>query len=95
MSDKPCKHEVVNRSVDGNHYCEDCGAEFFHYAPSMPTLRDQFAMAAMVADAVSSGYNAAAYIAQGKTFDGKIPGPEEHAAEYFKTADEMMKTRIA
>lgn len=105
MSNKPaCRHETVSRSVDGSHYCEDCGAEFFHFDAQpgkiqvmepMATLREQFAMAAMVADAVSSGLIAAAYIAQGKTFNDTIPGPEDHAQEYYKTADEMMKARTA
>jgi hypothetical protein len=57
------------------------------------TLRDQFAMAAMLFDSVQSGMIAAAYIAQGKRFDGAIPGPEEHAQEYYATADKMLEAR--
>jgi hypothetical protein len=105
MSDKStCKHEVVNRSIDGNHYCEDCGADFIHLdhspgkivftpTPEVATLRDQFAMAAMVADALQSALIIMSYTAQGKTFNGKFPGIEEGVNEYYKTADAMLKAR--
>ena len=92
MSDKPCKHEVVNRSVDGSHYCDDCGAEFFHFALAtgkiqamepMPTLRDQFAMAALC------GMHANPH------FDEGLASPEQRSHVAYIDADAMMKARTA
>ena len=83
--------------------CRDCRLRFVPeptakamldaLMPERATLRDQFAMAAMIADAVSSGMVAAAYIAQGKTFEGEVDSPVEGAREYYETADAMMKAR--
>ena len=57
------------------------------------TLRDQFAMAAMTADALSSAVIAVSHIAQGKTFSGDYPKIAEGAEEYYKTADAMLEAR--
>lgn len=61
--------------------------------PEMSTLRDQFAMAAMIADSVQSAIVAAAYIGQGKVFSGEIPGQADEANEYYKVADAMLEAR--
>lgn len=86
-------------NVDGNSplcfWLSEIALQLAEANENRPILRDQFAMAAMVADAVSSGLIAAAYIAQGKTFNDTIPGPEDHAQEYYKTADDMLKARTA
>jgi hypothetical protein len=57
------------------------------------TLRDQFAMAAMQADAVQSALIAVAYTAQGKVFNDRMPDPIEAAQEHYKTADAMLEAR--
>jgi indole-3-glycerol phosphate synthase len=62
-------------------------------SPSQDNLRDQFAMAAMVSDALQSALIAVAYIARRKTFNGAFPGPEENVKEYYKAADAMLKAR--
>ena len=57
------------------------------------TLRDEFAMAAMLSDAVQSAIIAAAYIAQGKSFDGDVPNLSTTVKEHYATADAMMEAR--
>ena len=57
------------------------------------TLRDEFAMAAMVADALQAAVIAVSYLARGKTFEGEFPQTAEGASEYYKTADAMMEAR--
>lgn len=85
--------------------CRDCGTKFvtldnlfagpqnIEVMPEQATLRDQFAMAAMIADALSSAVIAVSYLAQGNTFTGDYPKPEEGVEEYFKTADALMEAR--
>jgi hypothetical protein len=57
------------------------------------TLRDQFAMAAMQADAVQSAIIAAAYIAQGKTTQVATMIDQATLREYYATADAMLEAR--
>jgi hypothetical protein len=103
---KTCKHAVVFRSIDGEEWnCQECGAKFYHLEDigfpgqkltimeSMPTLRDQFAMASMLADAMQSAIIAATYIAQGKRFDGDVPELSEGVKEHYRTADAMLEAR--
>ena len=84
--------------------CKGCGEQFYRlnfddYRPQIQvmepvkTLRDEFAIAAMISDAMSSAIIAAAYIGQGKIFNGELPGPEDHAAQYYETADKMLDVR--
>lgn len=61
--------------------------------PEVATLRDQFAMAAMIADAIQSAVVSAAYIGQGKVLRGDYPGPETGAKDYYATADSMLEAR--
>lgn len=61
--------------------------------PEVATLRDQFAMAAMIADSIQSAVVAAAYIGQGKVMRGDFPGPEMGAKDYYATADSMLEAR--
>ena len=93
-------------TVFGEHWrCRDCGTEFYplpKFFPSGPitvmepqaTLRDQFAMAAMLSDALQSAIVAAAYIAQGKRFDGDVPNLATGVKEHYEVADAMMKARL-
>lgn len=60
---------------------------------SSPTPRDQFAMAAMIADSIQSAIVAAAYIAQGKRFDGDVPNLSTAVKEHYETADAMLEAR--
>lgn len=84
--------------------CIDCKREFtlfpldikpgsIQVMEPMQTLRDQFAMAAMQADAVQSAIVAAAYIAQGKRFDGDVPNLATATKEHYETADAMLEAR--
>ena len=85
--------------------CKDCGERFYrlnfdNFKPQIQitepvkTLRDEFAIAAMIADAVQSGIVAAAHIGKGKILVGDlIPGFAEGAVEYYEIADAMMKAR--
>ena len=102
MSHTTCTHQKVVRWENGTHHCDNCEVEFFHLdltpgkiqvMEPMPTLRDQFAMAAMIADALSGAVIAVSYLAQGKTFAGEYPEMAEGAQKYFETADAMMKAR--
>lgn len=61
--------------------------------PETATLRDQFAMAAMIADSIQSAVVSAAYIGQGKVLKGDFPGPMTGAKEYYATADSMLEAR--
>lgn len=58
------------------------------------TLRDQFAMAAMMSDSIQSAIVSASYMAQGKTYAEEFPGLETGVEAYYKTADAMMKARL-
>ena len=58
-----------------------------------PTLRDQFAMVAMISDSIQSAIVAAAYIGQGKVFNGEVPSQADEAKEYYKVADAMLEAR--
>jgi len=85
--------------------CKHCGAKFVNLdslfagpqkiqiMEPMKTLRDEFAMAAMVADALASAVIAVSYLAQGKSFVGDYPKTVEGAEEYFKTADALLEAR--
>jgi hypothetical protein len=85
--------------------CRECGAKFvsldslfagpqkIQIMEPMKTLRDEFAMAAMQADALQSAIIAAAYIAQGKRFDGDIPNLSTAVKEHYETADKMLEAR--
>ena len=85
--------------------CRDCGTKFvtldslflgpqkIQVMEPMKTLRDEFAMAAMQADALQSAIIAAAYIAQGKRFDSDVPDLATAVKEHYDTADAMMETR--
>lgn len=97
-----CHHEKVVRRDDGTWHCDYCEEEFFHLdlrpgkiqvMELAPTLRDQFAMAAMIADSLQGGVIAAAYIGQGKTLKDEYPDVASGAAEYYKTADAMLEAR--
>lgn len=59
----------------------------------IPTLRDQFAMTAIIADAISSGIVAAAYIARGRAFTEEVGKKEDAAEQYYRTADAMLEAR--
>ena len=89
--------------------CRDCGETFKETDPtnefkpleytapavlnSAKTLRDEFAVAAMASDALQSAIVAAAYIAQGKRFDGDVPNLSTAAKEHYETADAMLEAR--
>lgn len=100
-----CRHEKVVRREDGTWHCDLCEWEFYHLdfgppgeiqftpMPEVATLRDQFAMAAMIADAIQSAVVSAAYIGQGKILRGDYPGPETGAKDYYATADSMLEAR--
>jgi len=59
----------------------------------MRTLRDEFAMVAMIADSVQSAIVAAAYIGQGARFDGDVPNLSTAVKEHYETADAMLEAR--
>lgn len=61
--------------------------------PELATLRDQFAMAAMIAYSVQSAIIAVAYIAQGNVMKGDYPSQSTGAHEYYATADSMLEAR--
>lgn len=101
-----CKHEKVGRRDDGTWECDRCGEGFYHLGlkgssqkiqytamPGVATLRDQFAMAAMIADAIQSAVISASYIGQGKSLKGDFPGPATGAKDYYATADALLKAR--
>ena len=87
--------------------CKDCGTKFvsldslfrgpqqIRVMEPMKTLRDEFAMAAMLSDSIQSVVVAASYMAQGKTYGGEFPGLETGVEAYYKTADAMMEARKA
>ncbi|MDE1871813.1 MAG: hypothetical protein KGI06_06265 [Candidatus Micrarchaeota archaeon] len=65
----------------------------FTPTPEVATLRDQFAMAAMIADSIQSAVVSAAYIGQGKVLHEDYPGPETGAKDYYATADAILEAR--
>lgn len=100
-----CKHDKVVRRPDGTWHCDYCEEEFYHLdfglpgkiqfmpMPEVATLRDQFAMVAMIADSIQSAVVSAAYIGQGKVLHGEYPGPETGTKDYYATADAMLESR--
>lgn len=79
---KQCSHGAPLRLINGEWRCVEC-----------ETLRDQFAMAAMIADALQPAMIAVSYLAQGKTFTGEYPEMAEGARDYYRTADAMIEAR--
>ena len=100
-----CKHDKVVRREDGTWHCDYCEERFYHLGnldpgkiqftptPEVATLRDQFAMAAMIADSIQSAVVSAAYIGQGKVLRADYPGPETGAKDYYAVADAILEAR--
>lgn len=99
-----CKHDKVVRREDGTWHCDYCEEKFylrgfepgkiqFTPMPESATLRDQFAMAVMIADAIQSAVISAAYIGQGKVMRGDYPGPATGAKDHYATADALLEAR--
>ena len=103
-----CHHDTVRRQIEDHGDRTDkwkcaCGEEFYRLdlqpgkvkllQPAAPTLRDQFAMAAMISDSIQSAILVAAHMAQGQSYQGEYPGLESGVEEHYKTADAMMKAR--
>jgi hypothetical protein len=98
------KWEVDGMVLSEKWMCDLCKKEFYplpeffgsgqiQVMEPQATLRDQFAMAAMQSDALQSALIAAAYIAQGKSFDGDVPNLTTAVKEHYETADAMMEAR--
>ncbi len=96
--------EKDGRVFEEQWRCRDCGEQFYRlnfddYRPQIQimepvkTLRDEFAMAAMIADAISSAMICCVYLSQGKVPSDRIQNPSAYASEYFETADAMLMAR--
>jgi hypothetical protein len=97
--------EKDGRVFEEQWRCKDCGTKFvtldslfagpqqIRIMEPMKTLRDEFAMTAMLADAVSSALVAISYTVQGKVLKDEPDSLAQGANEYYAVADAMLKQR--
>lgn len=98
--------EKDGRVFEEQWRCKDCGVKFvaldglfgfpgkITVMDPVKTLRDEFAMAAMIADAVQGGIVAAGHIGKGlRIVTDIMPTLADGAKEYYEIADAMLEAR--